>query len=251
MFSLLREYFRITLVATEAGPVVGNGGPASFAELGFDDAGSFDILLVPGGMGTRASVTDARLIAWLGGAAAQAEYVLTVCTGSALLAKTGFLDRQKATTSKAAFDWVKSQRPEDLWQPKARWVQVSKTFTSSGASAGIDMALAAIADMHGHQQAEEVAFWAEYEWNADADDDRFGPIVQKGLRYERASWRNGAEDSTRPRATVWSCRCAIRALVSDDGVGDGQEFAATAMAMTFPRLALSRMRSTSSGQSRW
>lgn len=69
MFSLLREYFRITLVATEAGPVVGNGGPASFAELGFDDAGSFDILLVPGGMGTHASVTDARLIAWLGGAA--------------------------------------------------------------------------------------------------------------------------------------------------------------------------------------
>lgn len=98
------------------------------------------------------------------------------CTGSALLAKSGRLDGHKATTNKTAFDWVTSQGPEVLWQRKARWVEDGRFITSSGVSAGIDMALSAIALMHGTATAEEVAFWSEYEWH---DDPRWDPFAER------------------------------------------------------------------------
>ena len=63
---------------------------------------------------------------------------MSVCTGSALLARAGVLDGLKATTNKRAFDWVRSQGPRVTWMPRARWVQDGSVFTSSGVSAGMD-----------------------------------------------------------------------------------------------------------------
>ena len=68
--------------------------------------------------------------------------VTTVCTGSALLARTGRLDGIAATSNKAAFAWVMEQGPKVDWKPEARWVEDGKFMTSSGVSAGMDMALA-------------------------------------------------------------------------------------------------------------
>jgi transcriptional regulator GlxA family with amidase domain len=124
-------------------------------------------------MGTRREVENRALLRWLAAAADRAEIVASVCTGSALLAKAGVLDGRRATTNKNAFDWVASQGPAVHWQRRARWVEDGKFITSSGVSAGTDMALALIARLCGIDQARQVAHWAEYVWNEDSADDPF------------------------------------------------------------------------------
>ena len=138
------------------------------------------ILFLPGGRGTREKALDANYLRRIFSLAQGAESVLTVCTGSALLAATGFLKGKKATSNKKAFEWARSQDTEVLWQGKARWVRDGKVYTSSGVSAGMDMALAFIADREGVAAAEEISAYIEYSWNADPDDDPFAlPDPQK------------------------------------------------------------------------
>ena len=103
----------------------------------------------------------------------KASYVLTVCTGSALLAKTNLLNGKKATSNKRAFDWARSNGAEVNWVKKARWVQDGKFYTSSGVSAGIDMTLGFVRDMHGLENSRAIASVMEYIWNSDMDNDPF------------------------------------------------------------------------------
>ena len=131
------------------------------------------ILLIPGGMGTRELSEDIHFIAQLNKLSQQATYVLTVCTGSALLAKTGLLQNKKATSNKLAFDWVCKNGHDVNWIKKARWVNDGKYYTSSGVSAGIDMTLGFISDLHGHKMAKEICKIIEYIWNDDKNKDPF------------------------------------------------------------------------------
>lgn len=131
------------------------------------------ILLVPGGWGTRTAVDDNEFIAALKEKCLEAEYCLAVCTGSALYAKTGLLDGRKATSNKKAMDWVRDVAPCVDWQYKARWVVDGKYYTSSGVSAGIDMALGFVSDRYGKEKALEIAGTMEYIWNEDATVDLF------------------------------------------------------------------------------
>lgn len=131
------------------------------------------VLLIPGGQGTRPLVKDAEFIEDLKKIAMQSKYCLTVCTGSALLAKTGLLDNRKATSNKNALEWVHSVNTNVRWVNRARWVVDEKYYTSSGISAGIDMALGFIADRFGDNRAQEVAKSMEYIWNSDKNDDLF------------------------------------------------------------------------------
>lgn len=131
------------------------------------------ILLIPGGQGTRSLVKDAAFIKNLAAAADTASYVLTICTGSALLAKTSLLNGRRATSNKKALTWVKSVNSEVNWIDSARWVRDGKYYTSSGVSAGIDMALGFAADHWGTAAAAEIADNMEYLWNKDKDNDPF------------------------------------------------------------------------------
>ena len=140
----------------------------SFAEM--DPTG---ILLIPGGMGTRKLVDDGNFIERLKELAEMVAYVLTVCTGSALLAKTTLLDGRCATSNKRAFEWACSNGIEVNWVKKARWVKDGKYYTSSGVSAGIDMTLGFIRDLHGMGTAQAIAKGIEYIWNPCADHDPF------------------------------------------------------------------------------
>jgi transcriptional regulator GlxA family with amidase domain len=167
--------FTIRLVAESERIVASTQGPRSAIDDVFADNRRYDILLVPGGRGTRREVENRSLLAWLSDKAQTAEYVTSVCTGSALLAKAGLLDGLKATTNKLAFDWVASQGPQVAWQRRARWVEDGKFFTSSGVSAGMDMSLALIARMLGIERAKQAAHWAEYVWHNEPDNDPFAP----------------------------------------------------------------------------
>jgi transcriptional regulator GlxA family with amidase domain len=168
--------FRLVMVAQQAGPIASAQGPSAVADFSFADCPHLDIILVPGGIGTRREVDNPALISWLRTRAAEAELVTSVCTGAALLARAGILDGRRATSNKRSLDWVISQGPKVKWVLEARWVEDGKFATSSGVSAGIDMALAIIARICGKEVAEKVAISMEYEWHRDSAWDPFAKI---------------------------------------------------------------------------
>src|SRR5690606_13160876 len=124
-------------------------------------APALDLLLVPGGIGTRAEVDNDAMLEFLRTRVPQAELTMTVCTGTALLARTGLLDGRRATTNKAVFHWVAEQGPRVDWVRAARWVEDGPFVTSSGVSAGMDMALAVVARLAGPDMAEALATGTE------------------------------------------------------------------------------------------
>lgn len=132
-----------------------------------------DILLIPGGWGTRKLVEDDKFIAQLKLLAKSCTYVLTICTGAALLAKTGLLDGRKATSNKRAWQWVCQLRPQVKWCKSARWVSDDKFYTSSGVTAGIDMSLGFVSDRHGTQCAQDISQQLEYVAHSDPSNDPF------------------------------------------------------------------------------
>lgn len=106
-----------------------------------------------------------------------AERVLTVCTGSILLGMSGVLDGHRATTNKMDFTSTVHLAPGVDWVKQARWVEDGKFYTSSGVSAGMDMALAVMADLFGMEMADRLALGCEYEWHNDAARDPFAKLA--------------------------------------------------------------------------
>ncbi len=177
MFGLMEVDAKITVLAETAGPVKSAAGPGAVAEAGMAGAGGFDVLLIPGGIGTRREMNNPKFLADLTRLAEASRIVATVCTGSFLLAKTGLLDGRKATSNKRVFQLVKSSAAKVDWVAKARWVEDGKYFTSSGVSAGMDMTLALIAKLRGREKSLEIARRAEYEWHEDAAWDPFAADI--------------------------------------------------------------------------
>ena len=166
------EEYHLHYVSFTGGMIVSRQGVSVLTEK-IDILNVSGILLIPGGQGTRTLVNENGYINDLAKVVLQSEYCLTVCTGSALLAKTGLLNNKNATSNKRAFDWVKSVSSEVKWINSARWVVDQQYYTSSGVSAGIDMALGFIADRFGLEKAREIAASIEYIWNPDPEQDPF------------------------------------------------------------------------------
>ena len=176
MFGNLPDRIEVVTVAEEPGPVRSAQGPRVHADHGLADCPPLDFLLIPGGVGTRAQVENERLIAWLRDRAAKVEVAMTVCTGTALLAQAGLLDGRRATTNKMFFSWPETTWPAVRWVREARWVEDGTFWTSSGVSAGIDMALAVVARIADQQTADFLATATEYEWHRDAAWDPFAKL---------------------------------------------------------------------------
>mgnify|MGYP003200173865 FL=1 len=115
------------------------------------------VLVIPGGAGTRTLIKEEPFLKNLRRLSEDASFVLSVCTGSALLARCGILEGKRATSNKRAFDWVVSTSDKVHWIRKARWVHDGKFYTSSGISAGMDMTLGFIRDRFGAPAAERIA----------------------------------------------------------------------------------------------
>ena len=176
MFGMMGDKVEIRMVAQTIDPVASRQGPQTVVDDAFGDRDSYDMLLIPGGPGTRPEVNNSVLIDWIKAMTTTAELTMTVCTGSALLARTGLIDGKRATSNKAAFKWVMEQGPKVDWIKQARWCEDGDIMTSSGVSAGMDMALAAIARQYSTEDAERVANSTEYDWKRDPDWDPFAKI---------------------------------------------------------------------------
>lgn len=173
MFGTIGEELEIVTVATEPGLVASAQGPSTLAEHGFGDCPPLDLILLPGGIGTLAALRDETLLAFLGGRSASARITMSVCSGSAILARAGLLDGRRATSNKMFFSLATSQSDKVDWVEEARWVEDGAFVTSSGVSAGIDMALAVIEKLFGGERAEGIAVLTEYEWHRDPSWDPF------------------------------------------------------------------------------
>ncbi|MDR8525694.1 DJ-1/PfpI family protein [Shewanella fidelis] len=148
-------------------------GPRVVADCLTTNTYDCDLLLIPGGMGTRTLINDLPLRQWLIEQVGRSQNVFTVCTGTALLAMTSVLNGRKATTNKMAFQWVTSLNANPQWQAKARWVFDGKFLTSSGVSAGTDAALFWVKHLHGAAEAQRIQTLTEYDWNADPLNDPY------------------------------------------------------------------------------
>ncbi len=147
--------------------------PTVNADYDFDDAPALDLILVPGGVGFIPELENQRMLDFLASRASKAKITTSVCTGSALLAKAGVLDGHRATSNKQVFSLAVASSDKVDWQTRARWVDDGLVVTSSGVSAGMDMALAVIQRLFGEEMAEAIANGAEYTWHRDADEDPF------------------------------------------------------------------------------
>ncbi|MEP7268116.1 MAG: DJ-1/PfpI family protein [Saprospiraceae bacterium] len=167
------DKFTVQFYSLEGG-LIHNLHGVSILTQSFDHIISeLDILLIPGGPGTRELINNQVFIDRLKDLAHRSAYVLTVCTGSALLAKTGLTDGKEATSNKRAFDWVVNTNDNVNWIRKARWVQDGKYYTSSGVSAGMDMTLGFVSDLMGKEYARKIANQIEYTWMEDKENDPF------------------------------------------------------------------------------
>ncbi len=165
--------YQVFMVSQNGGLVKSAQGVETNATYSFDNAPQFDILMVPGGMGARREVNNSALLEFLRRQDKKTEWTTSVCTGSAILAKAGVLKGRRATSNKLAYEFATSQDRSVLWQGSARWVVDGKYVTSSGVSAGTDMALGLVEIIYNRQVAEKIAHDTEYIWNDNAAMDLF------------------------------------------------------------------------------
>ena len=158
--SLEPESCRVFTVSEHGGEVTCAKGLRVITDYSFADAPHADIILVPGGMGTRTEVDNPAMIAYIRRAAATTEITTSVCTGSFLLERAGLLNGRKATTHWASLDRMRALGTVEVVEE--RWVDEGNVISSSGVSAGIDMALYLVGRLWGPETARRVQKGIEY-----------------------------------------------------------------------------------------
>ena len=153
--------FKVFTVARSHDVVTAIGGLRVIPDFSWDDVPSIDLLVVPGGFGTRPLLKDRDTLEWIAQAAGRASHVTSVCTGALLLAQTGLLKGRRATTHWAAHDLLASLDSSIQVVRDARVVH-DGVFTSAGVSAGMDMAFAVVDRLCGRDVADETARYIEY-----------------------------------------------------------------------------------------
>lgn len=166
--------FEVRLVAERPGPITANGGMTVAPHCSFENCPPLDVIVVPGGWGTRRELKNPALLDWLRARAAVAETVTSVCTGSLVLGHAGLLDGLRATTHWQALDLMRDSLPAVNVIYDRHYVQDGRVFTSAGISAGIDMALQVVAHYHGESVARATARYMEYPY-PESDARRIGP----------------------------------------------------------------------------
>jgi transcriptional regulator GlxA family with amidase domain len=149
--------YRLSLVAAQPGPVRAESGLGLVADGPLPESGPIGTLLVPGGFGTRAMVSDEAFVGWLRRAADRADRVVSVCTGALLLAAAGILDGLSATTHWRYAPVLARRFPAVDVQTDAIYLRQGRIWTSAGVTAGIDVALALVEDDHGAEVAQQIA----------------------------------------------------------------------------------------------
>ena len=155
--------FRAVTIAERSGIVRCTGGLLVQPHHTIAEHPPLDILVVPGGRGTRRERTNPAILDWITAQDGRTSMTTSVCTGSFLLAANGLLDGKRATTHWASIGWLREQHPPVDVRDDERVVDEGRIVTSAGISAGIDMALHVVARLHGEAVARQTARRMEYD----------------------------------------------------------------------------------------
>jgi transcriptional regulator GlxA family with amidase domain len=153
--------FTVFTVAERAGAVTATGGLRVLPDHDFRSTPRIDLLVVPGGFGTRPLLERESVLQWIRDTAASARHVTSVCTGALLLARAGLLEGRRATTHWGSYETLARLDTSITVDRESRVVR-DRIVTSAGVSAGIDMAFAMVQELCGDDVAEETARYIEY-----------------------------------------------------------------------------------------
>ncbi len=167
VFKMARESkpdeFELLLVAERDAPVRCRGGMRVIPDVTTADCPKLDVLLVPGGQGTRVEVENAALLVWIAKIAETCQWVTSVCTGAMLLTAAGPARGKLVTTHWAFVETLRSRKEASEVLADARYVQDGNVVTAAGVSAGIDMALWLIGQWQTPEFARQVQRYMEYD----------------------------------------------------------------------------------------
>ena len=159
--------FEVILVAERTEVVTATGGLKVTPDVSVAACPSLDVLVVPGGWGTRREIDNPVLREWIAQRGRQVETLTSVCTGAMLLGHAGLLDGRHATTHWRSLDWMSESFPRVTVERDLHVVEDGNVLTSAGISAGIDMSLRVVARYHGEAIARATARHMEYPYPED------------------------------------------------------------------------------------
>lgn len=156
------QRFHVVTVAQEKKAIRARNGLSVNPDHSLADCPRPDILVVPGGSGTRALLKNQAVLDWIQSVNATAEIVVSVCTGSLVLGRAGLLDGLKATTHHECFALLREHAPRSIIVETDRFLDNGRILTAAGISAGIDVSLHLVARLHGAAIAQKTARYMEY-----------------------------------------------------------------------------------------
>ena len=170
------DLFTVSLAAERPGPVILHNGMSVNPQHSLQDCPTPNVLVIPGGYGSRREMHNSTVVDWVRAQAARAELVLSVCTGALILARAGLLDGIQSTTHFAALALLREAAPLTEVRDGVRFIDQGRVVSSAGVSAGLDAALHVVARLVGEEFAEETARYMEYHWDRNEEG-----IADEGL----------------------------------------------------------------------
>ena len=167
--SELNDYtlFRVFTVSEDGGPVRTVNGLKVLPDFAFDNHPPIDILVIPGGVGTRKEMDKPSTVEWIRWNHDRAKITLSVCSGARILGRMGLLDGLEVTTHHEVFDDLRRIAPSVRLSSEARFVDNRRVLTAGGISAGIDAAFSIVDRLHGEDVANRTARYVEYgDWKS-------------------------------------------------------------------------------------
>lgn len=155
--------WRVSCISRDGEPIRASKGLTLGAHHSFGTMPPLDVLIHPGGQGTRTLMRDADHLAWVRGQRASVRLMTSVCTGALVYAAAGLLTGRPAITHWENVDLLTQLDPSVALRPEARFVDDGDLITSAGVSAGIDMALHLVARLAGRERAREVRRAIQYD----------------------------------------------------------------------------------------
>jgi transcriptional regulator GlxA family with amidase domain len=160
--------FKVYLISETNKQIIAIGGLRLTPDVTITECPELDLLIIPGGWGTRKESKNKILVNWISNQFTNDRLIASVCTGSSLLGKAGLLDGRDATTHWRAFDFLKESAPKARILKNVRFTLIEPIFTSAGVSAGIDLALRIVSHFFGTEIGQATARYMEYPYpNSD------------------------------------------------------------------------------------
>ena len=153
----------VVTIAETTEPIRGAKGLRVLPDHSFETAPTLDVVLVPGGQGSRAQMRNPVLLDWLRDVAPGCSWVTSVCTGSAILHEAGLTKGRRITTHWGYIETLRERAEDSTVLERVRYVRDGKLLTSAGVSAGIDMSLWLVGQLFGAEHARATQRWMEYD----------------------------------------------------------------------------------------